>query len=82
MRQFEADTEGSREIVLRNILDRLESYIEKDIDKDLAYRALENCCPSEKADGMRAKKIIAHIIAGYLIEYLDSLGKIRIKYSK
>lgn len=82
MSQFEAYAGESREIVLRNILDRLENYIEKDVDEGLASRALENCCPSEKSDGMQAKKMIAHIIAGYLLEYLDSLGKIRIKYNK
>lgn len=79
LNQLEADERGSREIVLRKILDRLEGYIEKDIDEGLAARALKNCCTSEGADGVQAKKMIARIIAGYLLEYLDSLGKIRIK---
>ena len=79
LNQLEADARGSREIILRKILDKLESYIEKDIDEDLAARALENCCIGGKLDNIQAKKIIARIIAGYLLEYLDSLGKIRIK---
>ena len=80
LNQLEADERGSREIILGRILDRLESYIEKDIDESLAARALKNCCTtSEETDGVQAKKMIARIIAGYLLEYLDSLGKIRIK---
>ena len=64
-----------------NLIKKLENEIEKDVDEKLAAKAFKECCMTEIGP-QYARKMLARLIAGYVIEMLDSLGKINIKMSQ